>query len=218
MALCAPRLSTVPFVNADIHGFVDLATSIMVMPPRCGSVRLVAVDGPGGSGKSTFARRLSAAAHGAPVIHTDDFASWENEFDWWPRFIEQVIAPLRGGHPARYQQYDWVGRRLAEWQDVAPEPVVIVEGVGAARQEFADALVLAIWVETPADLRLARGIARDGEELRGFWEQWIVGEERHYTADHTRDRANLIVCGNPSIRHDAESEFVALASQASRVE
>jgi hypothetical protein len=40
-----------------------------------GPIRLVAVDGPGGAGKSTFARALSEAAGGAPVIHTDDFAA-----------------------------------------------------------------------------------------------------------------------------------------------
>ena len=35
----------------------------------------MAVDGPGGAGKTTFAGRLVAALVDAPVAHTDDVAS-----------------------------------------------------------------------------------------------------------------------------------------------
>jgi predicted kinase len=45
--------------------------------------RIVAVDGHGGAGKSSLAQLLSAEL-GAPVVHTDDFASWDNPLDWWP--------------------------------------------------------------------------------------------------------------------------------------
>src|SRR5215212_9991964 len=57
------------------------------------STRIVAVDGPGGAGKSTLAAALAAELD-APVVHTDDFASWDNPLDWWPRAIHQVLEPL----------------------------------------------------------------------------------------------------------------------------
>ena len=69
----------------------EIVAAIMAKP---GPLRLVAVDGPGGAGKSTFARELAAAAGGAPVVHTDDFAAADNPIDWWPRLLEQVIEPL----------------------------------------------------------------------------------------------------------------------------
>lgn len=199
--------------NLEPHRFVDLAASILRMRPSCGPTRVVAVDGPGGAGKTTFAGRLSATLGDAPVVHTDDFASWENQFGWAPRLREQVIEPLRRGEPGRYQRYDWVAREFAEWHDVPAGPALIIEGVGAAQAAFADALRYAVWVATAPDVRLARGIARDGENMREFWAQWIIGENRHFAADQTRARADLVVCGDPGVAnpaHDPERMFLTL--------
>ena len=63
-------------------------------PPSGMTTRIVAVDGPGGAGKSTLAERLAAALENAPVVHTDDFASWDNPLDWWPRLLKDVLEPL----------------------------------------------------------------------------------------------------------------------------
>lgn len=199
--------------NREVRRFVDLAASILSLPPSCGLTRLVAVDGPGGSGKSTFAGRLAASFNDGAVVqvvHTDDFASWDNQFGWAPQLREQVIARLQQGVPGRYQRYDWVEKKFAEWHAVAPAPVVVVEGVGAAQRAFADALAMTAWVDTPPDVRLARGLARDGEHMRGFWEQWIAGERAHFAADRTRSRADLVVAGDPATPHDAETEFVVV--------
>jgi uridine kinase len=193
-----------------VQQFVQLAAEALARRPVCGSVRLVAVDGPGGAGKSTFAARLAIALAGAPVVHTDDFAGWDNEFGWYPRLLSQVVEPLSQGRPGRYQRYDWARRDLAEWHDVPLGPVVIVEGVGAARREFAPFLSLAVWIETPAPLRLARGLERDGTDMLGFWQQWIAGENEHFAADRPRDRADLVVDGDPALPHDPETQFIAL--------
>ena len=192
----------------QIHRFVDLATSTLTLAPSCGPVRIVAIDGPGGAGKSTFAGRLSRALGGARVIHTDDFASWDNQFDWADRLLSQVLEPLSAGQAGRYQRYDWVARRFAEWHDVAVAAALVIEGVGAARREFESFLAYRIWIDTPQELRLARGIERDGEALRDFWMQWIDGENRHFAQDRTRERIDLVASGNPSAPHDPEAEYL----------
>ena len=74
-----------------VESFRSLAESILALP---GGVRLVAVDGYGGAGKSTFATRLAAALGGAVVVHTDDFATGEPGVEWWPRLEREVIVPL----------------------------------------------------------------------------------------------------------------------------
>lgn len=162
---------------------------------RPGPVRLVAVDGPGGSGKSTFAARLAAAAGGAPIVHTDDFASADNPIDWWPRLLRQVIVPLTDGRPAVYQRYDWPTESLAEWHTVAPAPIVIIEGVSAARREWAQHLSYIVWIETARELRLQRAVERDGEDALDDWEEWMGAEDRHYERDPTRERADVIIDG-----------------------
>lgn len=119
---------------ADVRTFRDLGRRIERLPgPR---PVLVAIDGPGGSGKSTFAERLSTALGGAPIVPTDDFASADTPLEWWPRLLSQVIEPLIKGRQARYQRYDWVRRGLADWVEVPAAPAVILEGVssGGARQ------------------------------------------------------------------------------------
>ena len=135
--------------------------------------RLIAVDGPGGAGKSTFARELSAAAGGAPVIHTDDFAAADNTIDWWPRLLEQVIDPFARGDAACYQRYDWPTESLAGWHTIEPAPIVIIiEGVSASRAEWAAHLSLVIWIETPREerhrstRRLGNVDGRRGRSLR----------------------------------------------------
>lgn len=188
--------------------FADLATSILAGEPRCGPVRLIAIDGPGGAGKSLFAARLSGALGGVPVVHTDDFASWDDLTDWWPRLEAEVLGPLERGSAARFQAYDWTARRLGEWLDVSPAGAVIIEGVSSSRRAIADRLSLAIWVETPRAERLDRGIDRDGEPQRPQWERWMAEEDDFFARDEARDRANLIVDGSPAELDDPDVEFL----------
>lgn len=170
----------------------DLVASIMQLS---GPVRLVAIDGPGGAGKSTFATRLSIAAQGAPVIHTDDFASADNPIDWWPRLLEQVIIPLTTGKSACYQRYDWSTESLADWQTVDPSPIIIIEGVSSARSEWSRHLSFVIWIETPREVRLQRAVERDGEDALDEWEFWMGEEDDHYQRDPTRERSNVVIDG-----------------------
>ena len=194
--------------------FEELVRAILAVPvpvPVPGAVRLVAVDGPGGSGKSTFADRLARWAGDAPVVHTDDFASWDEPLDWWPRMLAQVIDPLRVGEPAHYQRYDWVDRALAEWHTIAPVPIVIIEGVSSARREWRQHLAFVCWMETGRDVRLRRGLDRDGDDALPLWNEWMANEDRHFADDDSRAAADLLVDGDPTEPHDAEATFVLVA-------
>jgi uridine kinase len=173
----------------------DVVATIMDRP---GPVRLVAVDGCGGAGKSTFAEQLAAAAGGAPVIHTDDFASWDDPLNWWPRMLTQVVEPLARGDAARYQRYDWPTGQLAEWITVDPAPIIIIEGVSSGRSEWSEHLSFLVWVDAPAETRLSRGLERDGQSALGEWQSWMATEDAHYREDATRERADLEIDGTSS--------------------
>ena len=114
--------------------FSTLAAEIGAGTPRLGAVRLVAIDGFGGAGKSVFAGRLSGALGGAPVVHTDAFATWDDQFDWWGRLERELLAPLADGRAARFRATDWSTGRDGPIVEVAPEPVVILEGVSSGRR------------------------------------------------------------------------------------
>ncbi|WP_405165633.1 (d)CMP kinase [Nocardia sp. NBC_01499] len=172
----------------------EVVARVVASEPRLGSTRLVAVDGPGGAGKSTLAGQL-AREFDASVVPTDSFASWDNTLDWWSRLESQVLEPLGRDVPARYQRYDWDRRALAEWHVVEPGGVVVLEGVSSSRAAVRARLSLAIWVDTPRPLRLARGLERDGSAALPLWEQWMADEDNHFVADNTRAHADIIVSG-----------------------
>lgn len=184
-------------MHPSTEAFTELAAWIRSRPPRCGHTRLVAVDGPGGCGKSRFALHLTAALHGSPLVHTDDFASWDNTLDWWHRLEEQVLLPLGEGRSGRFQRYDWERRELAEWHEVEAADVVVIEGVSSARAAVADRLSCVVWVETSRETRLRRGLDRDGEAALPLWCTWMADEDRHYARDRPWERADLVVDGAP---------------------
>lgn len=194
--------------GARIETYAAQAARVLAAPPRLGPVRLVAVDGFAGSGKTTFAGRLGSVLH-AQVVHTDDLLEgWADTVNFWPRLEEWVLAPLRAGQPGGYRHYDWERREFAEWHDVPLAPVLIVEGVTAARAAIRPELTLSVWIDAPKAVRTARGIARDGELLLPLWQAWQVAEEAHVATDHTPDHVDLVVDGDPAIPHDQATSFV----------
>lgn len=196
-----------------------LAARVLTTPPRLGQVRLVCVDGPAGSGKSTLAGRLAQALEGPGVsgldpatptdpsahartrlIHLDDlYEGWTGLDGVWDRLCAQVLDPLAGGTPGRYQRYDWVAGRFAEWVDVPVPDVLVVEGCGSAPRPVDGRTVLVVWVEAPPTVRLDRGLDRDGEGMRAEWERWMVLEAEHFAREGTRARADVVVDGTQAL-------------------
>lgn len=175
----------------------EIAAAVAQREPVNG-IRIIGIDGRSGSGKSHLAAELSTIM-GAPVVEIDDFVSWDSLAGWWPRFDEQVLTPLLGGRDATFQARDWTedwyGSSLGAWKTQPWAPTVILEGVTCTRLETIGRITYAAWVEAPADLRLARGLARDTtfagkEEL---WRKWMIEEDEFFAADGTRDRADMVI-------------------------
>ena len=159
------------------------------------TTKIIAIDGPGGAGKSSFAAQLSQKLGNVPILHTDDFASWENPLNWWPRLLEQVLEPLSHNEIALYQRYDWGTKRLAEWHEIQPARYLLLEGVSSSREVFLPYIALSIWIETPRKERLRRGLERDGEAARTQWEEWMAREDEYIEREHPEQRADLVING-----------------------
>jgi uridine kinase len=190
-------------VLADVYARVEALV-------RRSRTLLIGIDGPGGSGKSTLARELAGLLDDATIIEFDDFYRSADErrlrsrgdadeiggdFDW-PRVLGQVLNPLAVNEAARYQRYDWDRDQLAEWHVVAPGGVVIVEGNYSTRDELRVYYDLTIWVDAPYDVRLRRGVERDGEVSRARWvNEWMPQEERYIVACRPAEHVDIVIDG-----------------------
>ena len=76
---------------------------------------------------------------------------------------------------------------------------MLVEGNYVIRPELRGYYALRIWVEAPYEVRLRRGLARDGEEARARWvEEWMPEEDRYVAASRPADHADVLVDGSGS--------------------
>jgi dephospho-CoA kinase len=70
--------------------------------------------------------------------------------------------------------------------------MLIIDGVGSGAAAYDELITTLVWVEADRDVRLERGIARDGEQMRAEWVTWLDDEEAVHTRERTRGRADLI--------------------------
>jgi hypothetical protein len=71
----------------------------------------------------------------------------------------------------------------------------VLEGVGAGSLVTVPWVGVLVWVEAPRDLRMRRGIERDGEAFAPYWERWAAAEVDHFARHRTRERADLVLDG-----------------------
>lgn len=189
---------------------VDVAELVVwaawTQAPTLGATRLVCVDGAAGSGKSTLAGAVHDAGTGlgsVALVHTDDLLDgWGGLEEAGDTVHDCVLAPVSAGRPGRYRRYDWLAGRFAEEVTVGPVDLLVLEGVGCWRASYASWVTTLVWVDAPPELRLARGLARDGERLRAEWERWLSAEEALFRRERTSEHAAIVVDGTGEADHD----------------
>lgn len=198
----------------------ELAASVNAAQARCGGTRVVLIDGPAGSGKSTLTNRLATALggtasggagsfvpdaalpSGAPVqvVHGDDmYEGWIGLATLRDVLLDQVLEPLAAGGDGAFRMWDWVEERRTHRIPVPQRDYLLIEGVGVGLARARELASLVIWVEAPWDERLRRGVERDGEAMREEWEQWQRAEAPILADAGTRGAADVIIDGTSPV-------------------
>ena len=185
--------------------------------PFSTSTKLVAIDGRGGSGKSSLAEALVRTSLKAQLVHVDDFPCTEHEYPFHPsgtqtrvnlvRLISEVLVPLRAGKRAEYQKTPWWTSHFQHPNAslvATPGGTVIVEGCYALHRIARELFDLRIWVDCPPSVGIERALIRDkSPEIRDIWRDVYVPNESAYISAHRpQDAADIV------IYNDFENLFV----------
>ncbi|WP_307795845.1 uridine kinase [Amycolatopsis sp. 195334CR] len=171
--------------------------------PALGGVRLAAIDGPSGAGKTTLAENVLAefAERGVDAlgIGTDEFATWDDPVSWWPRLRDGVLRPFARGLGGSYRRMDWASGTPVPGGLITvrvPE-VLVLEGVSAGRASVRAHLTCLAWLDgLDQATRLERAVSRDGERERKHLSDWQDFELGWFAADRTPDAATVRIESN----------------------
>ncbi len=165
----------------------------------CGATKLITIDGPAGSGKTTLARHLAQELGRCEVIHMDDlYDGWTQDLakELPQRITTSIIEPLQMGIEPRYLKYDWYQKAFTETICVPECNFLILEGVGSGHSTLRSHVALAIWIESAPQLLVERIVARDGEQLRDELAAWQIKEADYFAKHSVREAADLHVRGD----------------------
>ena len=122
------------------------------------------------------------------------------------RLLQEVLQLLNAGASGSYRRYDWGRDALAERRVVPAGGIVLVEGVYALMRPLTDYYHCKVWMDCPRELRLARGLARDGQAALAQWrDQWMPAEDRYASTQRPMDDIDLVLdwecteCGEPTL-------------------
>jgi uridine kinase len=187
--------------------------------PRKQKTLIIGIDGGGASGKSTLAQKLQMLTEDVTVVHMDDFYKTSAERDlidhtneiganWdWRRLEIQVLSLLKNDMPCHYQIYDWERDKLDKWYTVLVGGIVIIEGCFSIRKELSHLYDILIWVDSPREFRLERGVKRDDNGNRHMWENiWLPAEDRYFKIQKPAQYADIIIDGTGRIGNISKLE------------
>lgn len=162
---------------------------------------LIAVEGFGGSGKTTFANKLADILGDAYVINIDDFivkeklaeSSWDKGAFDRERLEEEVLAPITAGKSATFRKLIWSANELSAPVSVPDTKYLIIEGIASYHPKIARYYTYKIWIDTPMEIAKERGHARDGSnENAAHWALWAANDLAYQDKYHPEEQADFI--------------------------
>lgn len=179
----------------------------------------VAVDGPDGSGKTTFADELATAVSSLdrPVVRVslDDFHNlravryrqgrespegfWQDSFNY-RRFHSDVLEPFAPGGSRRFRP---VAHDLATDSTLDPEPctalpgtVLIVDGLFLHRDEIVNAWDLSVFLDVPFSVTAKRMALRDGtnpDHEHPSMRRYVQAQHLYFNACSPHRRTHILI-------------------------
>ena len=157
---------------------------------------LLAIDGPAGAGKTTFAAQLEAEllVNGTVrVIHMDDlYNGWDNALsNPLSEILDRISTAHIAGREFVIKIFNWHIMQFDREEIVTPTDYLIIEGVGAAQQIVRETGATTYWLDIEPEIGLQRVLDRDGPHFEVQMRQWQVDQDKHFARDETRENCEF---------------------------
>jgi len=183
---------------------ISLKDRLLSSPPKNGKYYIIAIDGRGGAGKTSLSMYLQKLLPGFCFVCGDDyFEPVSHPIAWGgyneERFDRDVIRPLQQTKTdLDYQPYDWVKHPHISDHEIKIDKGVFIDRCYSFSFELN--FDLKIWVETPRDITLNRGISRSSmpkEKAELVWrELWKPMEDKYIEDIMPLDTSDIVIAGD----------------------
>lgn len=176
--------------------------NVVAALPGGTGVRVVAIEGRSGAGKSTVAAHLrealSARGEAVYVLTMEDlYAGWDGLAEGARLLRTRVLAPLARGEEPVWHRWDWQHGRRSDEPSRLPDEVslggiLVVEGTGSGASPAL--LDLLVWVHAPEPERIRRLDEREDAQLYiPHCAAWAAQEAHHLDRHRPQTHARVQV-------------------------
>ena len=179
----------------------QIKTALPGLIPNCGDCVVITIDGPAGSGKTTLALTLEGEIDSSYTIHMDElYEGWGSTMT--PALTTKLVSILEKvteEEKVIFTPFNWLENSPGIPISVPAPRYLIIEGVGAGQSAIRKFVSLAIWIEVPQEVGLARVIERDGPAVAEFMPGFIEAQTAHFSKEDTKKSADYRLSGHHTV-------------------
>jgi uridine kinase len=159
---------------------------------------IIAIDGPAGAGKTTFAHEIFLALSpkmSVNVIHMDDlYDGWDNALtDDLTQILKYLVLKHQSQESANLARYNWATNSFDANEVVTPSDLLVLEGVGSGDKSLQDQFAALIWIDIDPEIGVKRVIERDGPGVSIQMQKWLGTQQQYFSQHSTREKADFIL-------------------------
>ena len=195
----------------QVSNLSELVDKVNESSKKCGQTKIIVIDGPAGSGKTTLAKSLSGLLENCPIIHMDEiYEGWENALSpkTFKDLVEWIINPLLENNSIEYIKYDWNIEQRIEKVVINNSKIIIIEGVGSSSFEISKHASLKLWIEVNKETGINRVLTRDGLQIQEQMKTWQSQESKFFIENNSKENSDIWIDGDPVVKIDTSSQFV----------
>ncbi len=165
--------------------------------------RVIAIDGPCASGKTTLAMDLKKRTDFSLICMDDFFLPLEMRTPLrfkekggnihYERFIEEVIKPLSKKEEFIYRRYSCASFSYSGSVYIPSDGLIVVEGSYALHPSFSKYWDMSVFLTVDSPEQIRRLEIRSPDKLDMFISRWIPLENEYFSAYAVSERATYIL-------------------------